>query len=340
MYSYISKKILCCSLLFFFISITICSLTSCRTDKTETSSVSKTSFLLNTAVTITLYGTEDETLINECFSLCRQYEETLSRTIETSEISMINARKTDTVSNETLSLINTGLYYSRLSEGAFDITIGSVSSLWDFTAESPSLPDNNLLEEALSHVGYEKIFIDGQKISFTDDGTLLDLGAIAKGYIADRLKDFLLENQIESATINLGGNVLCIGGRPDGSDFRIGIQRPFDEQGNPILIVSLSDWSVVTSGVYERYFKLDDTFYHHILNPATGYPVDNELLSVTILSKTSVDGDGLSTACFSLGLNDGMDLINRLDETYAIFITDDYKIHYSEGLKETFSISE
>lgn len=169
---------------------------------------------------------------------------------------------------------------------------------------------------------------------------MIDLGAIAKGYIADRLKDFLVENQVTSATIDLGGNILCVGDKPDGSAFRIGIRQPFGDQGSPMLVVPVSGWSVVTSGIYERYFEEDGTLYHHILNPSTGYPCENNLLSVTILSEHSVDGDALSTTCFSLGLSDGMALIDSLDEIYAVFVTDDYNIHYSEGLTDRFAISE
>lgn len=217
--------------------------------------VSKTSFFLNTVVTITLYGTEDDSLIEECFALCNEYEKTLSRTLRGSEIYDLNHRTKDTVSDETLALIKTGLTYSVLSHGAFDITIGACSSLWDFTAQSPAVPDQKSLSEALTHVGYEKLSLDQNRISFSDDQTLIDLGAIAKGYIADRIKDFLAENGVTSALIDLGGNVLCIGSKPDGSPFRIGIQKPFDPQGTPMVVVPVSGWSVVTSGIYERYFE-------------------------------------------------------------------------------------
>ncbi|MCI8549230.1 MAG: FAD:protein FMN transferase [Lachnospiraceae bacterium] len=301
--------------------------------------VSRTSFFLNTVVTITLYGTDDDSLIEECFSLCRDYEAALSRTMEGSEIYNLNHRNTDTVSSETLALINTGLSYSALSGGAFDLTIGSCSSLWDFTGENLTVPEPAALSEALTHVGYEKLSVKGNQISFSDDQTMLDLGAIAKGYIADRIKDFLVENQVASATIDLGGNILCVGSKPDGSDFNIGIQKPFDPQGTPMLTVPVSGWSVVTSGIYERSFEKDGQFYHHILNPATGYPCDNNLLSVTVLSEHSTDGDALSTSCFSLGLTDGMALIDSLEDVYAIFITDDYEIHYSKGLPEHFPVT-
>ncbi|MCI8465764.1 MAG: FAD:protein FMN transferase [Lachnospiraceae bacterium] len=318
------------------------SLSPSGTEGSQTASdkkVSKTSFFLNTVVTITLYGTEDDSLIEECFSLCQRYESLLSRTASGSDVYALNHRATDTVSDETLSLIKTGLDYSALSGGAFDITIGSCSSLWDFTAEVPSVPNRDAILEGLAHVGYEKLSLDGNTVSFSDSETFLDLGAIAKGYIADRLKEFLVENHVTSAIIDLGGNVLCLGEKPDGRSFQIGIQRPFDTQGTPLLVIPVSDWSVVTSGTYERCFEEGGKLYHHILDPSTGYPCENNLLSVTILSEHSVDGDALSTACFSLGLEEGTALIDSLDDIYAIFVTDDYQIHYSDGLLDRFSVS-
>ena len=135
--------------------------------------------------------------------------------------------------------------------------------------------------------------------------------------------------------INLGGNVLTIGGKPDDTPFHIGIQKPFAEQNETITSIPVTDRSVVSSGVYERYFKKDGKIYHHLLDSATGYPKENNLLSVTILSDSSADGDALSTTCFTLGLEKGMELINRLDNVDAIFVTDDYQLHYSEKINDT-----
>ena len=132
--------------------------------------------------------------------------------------------------------------------------------------------------------------------------------------------------------INLGGNVLALGAKTDGSAYTIGIQRPFGEENEAIVSVSITDQTVVSSGVYERYFEVDGTRYHHILDTATGYPYDNGLLEVTIITDASVDGDGLSTTWFSLGLEDGMALVESLDATEAIFITDDYEVHTSSGM--------
>lgn len=294
--------------------------------------VSQTELLFDTVVTITLYGSDKEDILEECFALGKEYEQKFSRTIETSEISQINKANGQpvTVSDDTIELIEAGLYYSELSGGAFDITISPLSSLWAFGEEDASVPEESEIAEALSHVDYRQVHIDGNEVWLEDPEAALDLGAIAKGFIADKIKEYLVSQNIASGIIDLGGNVLTIGTRPDHEEYVIGIQRPFAEQNELIETISVEDSSVVTSGVYERYFYEDDVLYHHILNPDTGYPYDNHLLSVTILSPKSTDGDGLSTTCFALGLEEGSRLIESLDGISAMFITDDYEIHWAE----------
>jgi len=300
-------------------------------DQNSQEKVNRTGFLFDTVVTITLYGEDKEDLLDDCFKIGAEYEQLLSRTIVTSEISLINQAKGDpvTVSDETLELLNKGLEYCELSNGAFDITIAPASNLWDFKTDTPALPDVNSLTEAISHVDYRTIHIDGNQVWLEDPEAAIDLGGIAKGFIADKLKEYLVSKGETSGIINLGGNIQSIGLKPDGSKYQFGIQYPFKLQGEVIEAVSVEDSSMVSSGIYERYFKIDDTLYHHILDPSTGYPIDNNLLSVTILSPLSVDGDGLSTTCYALGLEKGMELIKRLDGIEAVFITDDYDLYYT-----------
>lgn len=304
--------------------------------------LSSSAFLLNTIVTVTLYDRGSEEIIQGCFDLCQKYEDLLSRTIPTSEISQLNeAEKYPvTVSMDTAALLSKALYYSELSDGAFDLTIAPLSSIWDFISPEPVKPTDEAITEAIRHIDYRNVQIDGQNITLTDPDTAVELGAIAKGFIADRVKDYLLSCGVTSAIIDLGGNILCVGSKPDGSGFKIGIQKPFENRNETIAAVELRDLSVVSSGIYERCFRQDGQFYHHILNPDTGYPYENELISVTIISKESVDGDGLSTTCFALGLEKGMELIDSLPDTYAVFITDDYELHYSEGFEENFVLSQ
>jgi thiamine biosynthesis lipoprotein len=288
--------------------------------------------LFDTVISVEIYDDADESILEECKELCTNYDNMFSNTNPDSEISKINQAGGEPVevSDETITLIQTGIDYGELSGGAFDITISPVADLWDFKTDTPSLPDASALEEALTHVNYKNIQIDGNYVSLSDPEAAIDVGGIAKGYIADRLKEYLQSQGIEHAMINLGGNVLAMGAKLDGSDYNIGIQDPFDSEGNPITAVQIADQTVVTSGTYERFFKIDDTIYHHILNPSTGYPYENGLSSVTIITDSSLEADALSTTCFALGYEDGMNLINQLDGVDAIFITTDEEVHYSD----------
>lgn len=302
--------------------------------------ITATAFKLNTVVKVTIYDSQDEKILQDALALCDKYEKIFSRTRTDSEIYLLNEGKLPQedgyyiLSEECAELIEKGLYYSELSGGAFDITIEPLSSLWDFTSGEKQIPDPQTLVEAQKHVGYEKVELKGNKIRFQEDGMGLELGAIAKGYIADKIKEFLISEGVESAVIDLGGNVLCIGGRPDGEAFRVGIQKPFADRNETVATAGIRDRSVVSSGIYERYFEKDGKLYHHILNPKSGYPYENGLTAVTILSDESVDGDGLSTVCFALGLEKGLELINSLPDTQAVFITEDGELHYSEHFEE------
>ena len=280
-----------------------------------------TDTLFDTVISVQIFDSVDEDVLKGCEKLCKKYDSMFSNKIEDSEISRINSAGGNPVevSKETIKLIKKGIYYSEMSDGAFDITIAPVSNLWDFKAETPLVPSPEAIAEAVSHVNYKNIIIRDNTVKLTDPHAGIDLGAIAKGYIADR--------------INLGGNVLAMDSKLDGSDYNIGIQKPFDETGEPITSVKISDKSVVTSGIYQRYFKTDGKIYHHILDPNTGYPCENNLYSVTILTDSSLTADALSTTCFLLGYDRGMKLINQLDNVDAVFITNDNQIHYSKNFQ-------
>ncbi len=291
--------------------------------------ISKTGIYFDTVITIDIYDSNDTSILDQCFQYCYDLEQTVSRTIETSEIYQLNHANGNPVkvSDITLELIQKGIEYGDLTDGKFDITIAPLSELWDFKNNTGTVPKESHIIEALSHVNYKNIVIDGNMISLSDPKAAIDLGGIAKGYMADRLKEYLKGKGVKSALINLGGNILAIGSKPEGVPFNLGIQKPFHKQGSTITSVKIIDSSVVSSGVYERYFETDDVLYHHILNTETGFPYDNGLLGVTILSEKSVDGDALSTSCFALGLEDGMKLIESLNGVDAIFVTVDYQLH-------------
>lgn len=305
-------------------------------EETDTS-ISKTGFYFDTVIKITLYNSDDADYLDGCFALADKYENLLSATIESSDVSKINAANGSpvTVSPETAELIREGIDYGTLSSGQFDITIGKLSSLWDFSENPGIVPDADAIASAVSTINYQNITVSRNTVTLNDPDAAIDLGGIAKGFIADKMKAYLNENGITSGIINLGGNVLIIGPKEDGSDYRIGIQKPFSDTGTALATVSIPDGTVVSSGVYERYFKKDGVLYHHLLNPKTGYPYENDLTGVTIICSRSVDGDGLSTTCFSLGLEDGMKLIESLPDTEAIFITSDGELHTSSGIGTT-----
>lgn len=298
--------------------------------------ISKTATFFDTVITIRIYDKDSEDILDKCLEKCKDYESRFSRTLEGSEIYQLNhaGGQSMVLSADTVELINLGLKYCELSEGSFDITVAPLDDLWNFKDNEGTVPDEASIAEARSHVNYHTVLVDGNTVKLTDPKAQIDLGAVAKGYIADKLKAFMKKEGVKHAIIDLGGNVLAVGSKPGGASFNIGIQKPFAEQGKAITTVKVNDQSVVSSGIYQRYFKVDDKIYHHILNPATGYPCENSLLGVTIICNSSADADGLSTTCFVLGKKRGLELINSISGVEAVFITSDYKLYYTSGLKK------
>lgn len=355
--------ILCTVLVCPMLLFTGCgNITDADTSTTGNQPISISSIKLNTAVQITIYDSQDKALLNDCLALCDKYELIFSRTNEKSELYKLNHRKdvsdgdfgtdgpttpypvsgtADTwhISEDLAALLSEGLDITRESDGAFDIAIAPLTSLWDFTAEDPEVPDDATIQKALPLCSSDGVTIDGEDITLPSDDIQFDVGAIAKGYIADRLKDFLIKKGVKSAIINLGGNVLCIGSKPDGTPFKIGIQKPFADRNETEAVMDITGKSVVSSGIYERCFKQDGKLYHHILNPQTGYPYDNGLISVTIISDQSVDGDALSTTCFALGLEDGLKFAEKKG-VQAVFITEDYELHYTDGFRDEIRVTD
>ncbi len=302
--------------------------------KTKIEPLPDNAFVLDTIVTITLYDKTEQSILDGAFSLCEEYEQLLSRTIADSDVGRINAANGEpvTVDPRTAELIRTALQVSSLCDGGFDITIEPVSSLWNFKTEAPSLPDPEAIQKGIALVDYRQVKLEGDTVTLPA-GMGIDLGAIAKGYIADQIADYLREQGVGKAIIDLGGNIYALGDRVDGTPWRVGIQSPFKERGHDYVgIVRVTDKSVVTSGIYERYFELDGQLYHHLLDTKTGYPMDKGLASVTIISDLSVDGDALSTAVFSLGVEKGLELVSTLDGVEAVFIDTDGNVTTSPGV--------
>lgn len=301
----------------------------------STKPLARQGFMLDTVISISLYDNQDEAILDGAFALCEEYEQLFSRTISTSDVYRINHSDGAPVevADATAELLCIALEYARLSGGAFDPTIEPLVTLWDIMADEPHVPDASAISAALARADWTKVSVDGNVVTL-HAGMGLDLGGIAKGYIADKLREYLSENGVDSALINLGGNVLTLGGKPDGSNFTIGVQKPFGQNSDILGACRLKGMSVVTSGIYERYFVENDRLYHHILDTKTGYPVENGLYSVTIISPTSTDGDALSTICFALGREDGMALIETLDGIECVYCLSDGTLLFSSGARK------
>lgn len=286
-----------------------------------------TGIYFDTLVELTAYG---EAVPDSALELCRKYDALLSVTNPDSDIYKLNHQGEYEVQPETLDIIQKALSYCEKSEGLFDISIEPVSSLWDFTAENPTLPKENDIKTALKAVGYQKIKIDGKRVSLPSSGGI-DLGAIAKGYIADEILRIYEEHSL-SGIINLGGNILTVGKKTSGESFKVGIKKPFSD-GDIACNLEFDGGSVVTCGVYERYFTLGGKNYHHILNPKTGYPEIGGIDSVTVICESSTEADALSTTLFLMGEANAKAYLRNLPDTHAIFVRTDGNISLSQGLE-------
>jgi thiamine biosynthesis lipoprotein len=245
---------------------------------------------------------------------------------------------------DVLDVLERALRYAALSGGAFDPTVGPLVQLWGIGTDRERIPANAEIERALELVNWRNVVIDrGAGTAFLlRPGMALDLGAIAKGYAGDEAARIAREAKIKRAVFDLGGNIVTLGWRDQKKSlpWRIGIQNPISGRGTYIGVVTVHDASIVTSGVYERYFEAGEKRYHHILSTVNGYPVDNGLLSVTIIAASSIDADALSTAVFTLGFERGKALIDSIPETEAIFIFDDRSVRSTVGLAEIFTLTD
>ncbi|MFT8315600.1 MAG: FAD:protein FMN transferase [Clostridium sp.] len=302
-------------------------------------------FCMGTVISQRVFGEKAEIAAAKVEEEMKRLEALMSFFLESSEISKLNraaGKQEVELGCESLYVLNRAKYFSQICGGTFDITIGPVAKLWGIFTDHAKVPSKEEIDRALSFTGYKDITIDNglgtAKLEKT--GESVDLGAIAKGYAADRAIEIYKQQGIESAFINLGGNVLVLGNKPDGTPWKVGIQNPLLERGQCLGAVKAVDKTIVTSGDYVRYFEKDNVKYHHILDPRTGYPANSGLMSATIVSEKSIGADALSTAIFILGLEEGMKLINGLKDMEAIFITKDKEIYVTEGLRKDFILFE
>ncbi|MEF2247502.1 MULTISPECIES: FAD:protein FMN transferase [unclassified Paenibacillus] len=307
--------------------------------------ISENYFIFDTVVSVRVY---DERMnvshFAEIKKLLEHINETMNRFEENSEVTKINqfaGSSAVQVSKETFYIIKTAKEYAELSGGKFDPTIGPLVDLWAIGNGGVKAPSRAAIEEAMKLVDYKKLLLDESRssVQLKDSDMTLDLGAIAKGYAADVVADYLQKQGFASAIIDLGGNIVAMGSKPDQSAWSIGIQSPEEKRGAHLGTLPVRNKTIVTSGVYERYFKDNGQVYHHVLDPFTGYPASNELASATIITDNSMNADAMSTAVFVQGLQEGMAFIESTDNAEAIFVTNDHKVYITSGLKNIFKLT-
>ncbi|HGG0418386.1 FAD:protein FMN transferase [Clostridium botulinum] len=306
--------------------------------------VSRETYLMGTIINIKAYGKNADKAVQASVDRISDIENKMSLNISTSEINKINKNAGIApvkVSKNTFDVVKASLIYSEKTKGSFDITVEPLVSIWGIGTDKARIPSKDEINNALKLINYKDVVINEKEstIMLKRKGQAIDLGAIAKGYTADELKKVLLNYNVSSAFLNLGGNVYVLGNKPDKTPWKIGVQNPLEPRGDYLGIVSVSDKSVVTSGNYERFFERNGKRYHHIFDTKTGYPAEKGLISVSIISDKSIDGDALSTSVYTLGLDEGKKLIESLEDVEAVFVTNDKKVYTTSGLKDTFKLT-
>ncbi|MDR3595311.1 FAD:protein FMN transferase [Clostridium sp.] len=333
---------------FIYVLITcifiVTSCISCGSSKSKY--YEKSNIVMDTAVTLSAYGPNSKEAVEESFKRLDEIDKMASTTIDTSDVYKINSSSGKAyvkVHPEILKMVKTSVQYSKLSDGAFDITTGPIINLWGIGTDNERLPSDEEIKAKLPLIGYDKISIneDEGSIMLKDEGMAIDLGGVAKGFAADEVLKIYKKYNIENGLINLGtSSIYGLGKNKDNKNWTVGIKHPRSEDSNEYLgVVKISDESLSTSGDYERYFIKDNKRYHHIMDTKTGYPVDNGVISDTIIINGEVADNGmladiLTTAVFALGPEKGIKLINSLPQVSGEITTSDYKIYTSQGFKD------
>ena len=311
-------------------------LTGCSAESSP-EPVQGTFFAMDTMMDFTVYG--ESGLIDQSESLIASLESLVSVTDTGSELYAINQTGSGTLTGKASSLMEQALEICRRTDGALDLSIYPIVRAWGFTTGSYQVPDEAEIQALLPLVDYRKIQYDAADGDVTlPEGMEIDLGSVAKGYAGQLVAQMLREHGVQSALLNLGGNVQTVGAKPDGSPWQIGIKDPQGEDA--MMVLSVEDQAVVTSGGYERYFEQDGQTYWHIMDPSTGHPADSGLISVTIVGDEGVVCDGLSTALFVMGLEKAADLWAQSGDFEAVFVTASGEVYITEGLRDRFALTE
>ena len=306
-------------------------------------------FLLGTYVRIRVYDEGKESALKPAFDRVKELGDKITINQKGSEIDEVNEQagiKPVKVSDDVYTLVKRAYEYSQDSQGGFDMAIGAITQLWRIGFDDARKPSQEEIDQALKLVDYHKIELNDKEktVYLKEKGMIIDLGAIAKGYITDEVVKVLKKQGVTTAIVDLGGNVYVLGHSPRGEnqDWTVGIQDPNMARGSVLGSIKERNKTLVTSGIYERYLEVDGKKYHHLFDPKTGYPFDNDIASVTIITNKSIDGDGLSTAVFSMGVKKGLEYVeSELNNgKEAIFVTKDDKVYVTDPIKDTFKLSE
>ena len=307
--------------------------------------LTRTETLLHTAVSIQIYHPDQEAVMDKVFDYMKEMESQFSTNLKGSDVYKINqaaGKEAVKVKPETFEVIQRAKKIAKDSDGLFDVTIGALTNLWKIGDEAARVPDKSEIDRAIKHINYEKITLDEAKqtVKLEDEAMALELGGISKGYIGSGVVDILEKHGVTTAIINLGGNVAVMGTNPNNKDgWNVGVQDPDKVRGDIVGTQRVIDGAVVTSGIYERYLEQDGKKYHHIMDPKTGYPLENDISGVTVFAPTSFDGDSYSTALFLMGIEDGLDFINRSEGFEVVYIDKDKGVHLSDGLVDSFELT-
>lgn len=314
-------------------------LTGCAPDTIGKNAIETTQniFAMDTYMTVTAYGEHGKEAVEEAVAEIERLDSLLSTGNEKSEVSEINQKGGGTLSADTAFLWQKSMEVYEKTDGAFDVTIYPVMKAWGFADGNYTVPSGDELQELLKRVDSSKAVYDAETGLLTlPQEAEIDFGGIAKGYTAERVAEIMKAAGVESGMLNLGGNVELIGKKPDGSRFHIAIQSPEHDE-NYLGILEVSDTAVITSGGYERYFEKNGITYHHIIEPATGYPAQNGLLSVTIVSKDATLADAYSTSLFVMGTQKAIDFWKaHKDEFEAVLLTSEGELFITKGLEKIF----
>lgn len=302
---------------------------------TKDNRVSKTALKLDTVVTITLYGNYDAKCIDSAFAEIDRLSALLDVNYEGSELYKLseNAGEWIDISPETAEVLGLAQEYYDLSGGYFDVTAAPLVELWNVNGGG-YFPTEAEIASTAALVDGSQLQLNGSKARLGMSGMKADLGGVAKGYIADKVKEHLTGLGVKHAVIDLGGNVVLLGTKPDGSPYNVGVKDPLDKDGKLLTTIIGNDESMVTSGIYERYFEHEGKRYHHIIDPFTGAPSESDLAGVTIVSQNSAQADALSTACLLLGSEDALELIEKIDGAEALLVTREGEIYKSSGMAD------